>query len=78
MSTHDTLARYRGRALFGAALLMLLAALLQLVALPAAVLLISAERATAGLDSVLTAAATAGRYTPQPDNVRAVRAQRIE
>lgn len=78
MSTHDALARYAGRALLGAALLMFLAALLQLVALPAALLLISAERATAGIDSALTVAATAGRYTPHPDNVRAVRAPRIE
>jgi hypothetical protein len=77
MSTHDALARYQGRALLAAALLMLLAALLQLVALPAAVLLISVERASAGLDGTLTAAATAGRYTPQPD-VRSVHTQRIE
>lgn len=74
MSTHDVLARYRGRALFAAAFLMLLAALLQLVALPAAVLLIGCERATAGL----TATACSGRYTPQPDDVRAVRTPRIE
>lgn len=78
MSTHDALTRYSGRALLAAALLMFLAALLQLVALPAAVVLIGAERATAGLDTALTTAATAGRYTPQPDDVRAVRTTRIE
>ena len=78
MSTHDILTRYQGRALIAAALLMLLVALLQLVAVPAAALLISAERATAALDTALTATVTAGRYTPQPDNVRAVRAPRIE
>lgn len=78
MSTHDTLTRYSGRALLAAALLMFLAALLQLVALPAAVLLIGVERASAGLDIVLTTSAAAGRYTPHPGNVRAVRTQRIE
>lgn len=78
MSTHDILARYRGRQLLAAAFLMLMAALLQLVALPAAVLLIGVERASAGLDIVLTTSATAGRYTPQPNDVRAVRTQRIE
>lgn len=78
MNTHDVLVQYRGRAVLGAALLMFLAALLQLVALPAALVLIGAERATAGLDTALTTTATAGRYTPQPDDVRAVRTPRIE